>query len=314
MMIAHHRDRGRRHRQDHDAIAGHGAEQRHEIGRLTHDGAPWPAMAAVLRRRALCWNSEADKRAGRCERDDREQQKGADIFGSEQRAAEAGQHRPGQRGDDAARQNERDRARTERLVGHLAGGEAIELGKGLIGPDEERAAGQQRQRAERDSCRRDDAAGHAEQRSDDEAHAASDPGHPHRGRKGHGGGTEEHRRDGHRRQFGARSDLGAGKAAHRHDQDRGGLKQRLRAGEKEDLPVHRGARHQSTTSPGVDTAARRAFTSMRPGCAADRHRAPSRGCGSGPASPESGRSAASGSMDMALPPAITAARFIQSIC
>jgi hypothetical protein len=134
MMVSHHRDRRCRHREDHDAVAGCRAEQRHQIFGLCHDGAP-PSTASIVGLRSRFRNPQPKKHGRADHRDCRQQKERADIGLGEQMAAEPTQLGTGEGRDDAAAKNPGDGTRTEAIIRHFAGGEAIELGERLMGAD-----------------------------------------------------------------------------------------------------------------------------------------------------------------------------------
>jgi len=139
MMVMDHGERGCRHRQDHDAVAGRRAEQGDQVSGLGHNG---PQGSAQRRFTGIHFggrNLQRQHDARAEHRDQRQQQERADIFRLHKRAAKPAEHRPGKSRDDATGQYQRDGAGPKGLIGDLAGGEAIELRECLVGPDKEGA-------------------------------------------------------------------------------------------------------------------------------------------------------------------------------
>ena len=238
VVVMAHGDRRCRHREDHDPVARGGAEQRDEVAGLGDDLSPWPSLRRVDVVELGVRHPQPEQHGRADHRHDRQDHKRADVQRLQQGSTDTTQHRSEQRGDHAAGQHERDRARAEGVVGDFTSCEAVELSERLVGADQQRAEGQQRQHAEPYAGGGDESAQNAEHGAEHEPRPTSSPGHPCRGRERGDGGAQEHACDRHRRQFRAARDLRTRQAADRHDQHRRRLEEGLSGGKNEDLPMH----------------------------------------------------------------------------
>ncbi len=230
-----HRQRCRRHHQDHHRIAEHGRQQRHDEGRLADDlqqraAAGTAFLGTRLRNLDELHDGHRDQHEGHYRRI-----AAGEFHRLEEIDAEFGQFRANKGGDHAAGQNVGNGPAAVFRGGRVGRGEPVVLPERVVHPEQQGAEDEQREIDRKKGEDGEARPGHPETQADRESDPAAHPAHEERSRDRAQHGAQELARHRQGREAFILGDEKPGERRNRGDQGRPALRQGLTDRQQDDV-------------------------------------------------------------------------------